>query len=367
MLILAAGVAATALVGQQEPTIDYQVVAPDYSAPFAQATTEVAATQDTSVTLDFSNATVSSVLQTLHGYGFNYLISDRDIPEGTTITLSVKNQSVDGLANAIAAALGGSWADKGGVYLFVKNGGFAFAPAMPALEAPKFGGTTPALPPAVAITPPSASPFGQNLQITPKVFMDPFGQQRYSSLSPDQRKRLESELKKLRDILKDLPSKANRKSDDKSKVSPEEYRSFEKLLREVQQEIQSLEPSPFFEYQNITPRFQFTTPPNLKMAPDGQNWEYTTPNVKQFEFTLPKANGQTPFEYTAPEIWARRPSHFDELLKSLTQRQKDLQKSQGYLKMDDLTAQQKQMLGLKGAGEFEIHVKTKDGELTIKS
>jgi hypothetical protein len=60
-------------------------------------------------------------------------------------------------------------------------------------------------------------------------------------------------------------------------------------------------------------------------------------------------------------------SHIDELLKSITAEQKELQKKQGYLKVSDLTPEQRNMMGIKGDGTIEITI-VRDGEtLKIKS
>ncbi|HWD37460.1 MAG TPA: hypothetical protein VG944_01310 [Fimbriimonas sp.] len=109
----------------------------------------------------------------------------------------------------------------------------------------------------------------------------------------------------------------------------------------------------------------FTTPDkNFKFengkgwfTPDGKEFKlWSTPDGKSFNFG--KGDG----------VFFMKHVDYDSLLKSLTDKQKDLEKSQGYLTLDDLTPKQREMLGIDHqSGNFEF-VFEKDGQkLTIKS
>jgi hypothetical protein len=53
-------------------------------------------------------------------------------------------------------------------------------------------------------------------------------------------------------------------------------------------------------------------------------------------------------------------------LKSLSSNQKDTQSKRGYIRYDDLTREQKRLLGVRPDGKFEIRLKVNQDEVVVR-
>jgi hypothetical protein len=108
------GAAATA----QDASLDTQLVTPVYSRPAMGATLE---TSDDRVSVHFHDAKASEVLAWLEDHRVNFVVATGELPTGLRVTLSIQDESVDSVANAIARALGGHWDREGGVRVFRRD------------------------------------------------------------------------------------------------------------------------------------------------------------------------------------------------------------------------------------------------------
>ena len=331
-LILAAGIAANMIVTQQDPMIDYQVVTPEFARLTVLNPRLSPFTQDDRISLHVQKGSVQSVLKTLEAHGFSYVIADGGFPPNQTISLSIDSASVQDIADAVAAALGGHWVNKNGVHVFEKD---PFALVSPST----FSTVKSNNPPTSVFQFPKGLPFAQGLA----------PQDRLSQLPPASRKAIEAAMKKLRDLLQKTQTEKN--GSKGSSMSPTEKAKLNGLIDQLQRELGALDPNGY--------------------SMPYRTFQYSTPQFKEYGFNQPFTwNWQTPpqnFSYAAPQAYGGHPARLGELLKSLTPHQKDLQKQQGYLKYDDLTSAQQKMLGIKSAGSFEVHYKSKDGDLTIKN
>jgi hypothetical protein len=63
-----------------------------------------------------------------------------------------------------------------------------------------------------------------------------------------------------------------------------------------------------------------------------------------------------------------RRTDFEGFVKSLSDSQKDLMRSQGYLKVSDLTSEQRKMLGIEGdPGHFQLQYEKDGVKIIVKS
>jgi hypothetical protein len=120
-----------------------------------------------------------------------------------------------------------------------------------------------------------------------------------------------------------------------------------------------------------TSPFQFTVPKSGDQKGLQEYRFFTTPPNGQFkgfddksiqDLLKGQGNDLRVFTFGAPKV------DFEKFVKSLSDHQKELMKSQGYLKLDDLTARQREMIGVKGSPANMTITYTANGQtVTIKS
>ncbi len=268
---------ATALLGlagiglaSQEPEFDFQVATP-LGQP--DQVSLVSFQKQAGVSVRFNDAHVGEVLSWLEHQGVSFVVADPKLKE-RTITVSIENQPLDDVADAIASALGGHWEKQGNIRIY-RNG-------------------TRGVLDLYGFSKPGAQWF---------------------SLSPNQMKG--GGTKDY--VFQELPP------DKGLQNFGGQFKVFEKDLK------------------------------------SGKNSELFGSKVQD----LLKSNGKDRYSVFT---WGSNKFDFDKFSKSLTDHQKDLMKSQGYLKLSDLTAAQRDMIGVKETPEnLEIEYSKNGQTIKIKS
>lgn len=77
--------------------------------------------QDGKVNIDFDNASASDVLSWMKSAGVNFVVETSEVPKDKKLTVHIKGQPMDKAIESIADALGMTWTKKGQIYT-LKNG-----------------------------------------------------------------------------------------------------------------------------------------------------------------------------------------------------------------------------------------------------
>jgi uncharacterized coiled-coil protein SlyX len=368
-----AGLAISAI----EPQFDYELAAPSQATPVLYQASP-------NVSVQFHDTSVGDVLSWLEKQGVSFVVSDPKLKE-RTITLNIQNQPLDEVVDAIANALGGHWDRKGNIRIYKDGEGFGmYSFTMPqiktfdknymdGLPVPDGGqGTWNVVPPAL--------PDGK----LPQVWNVPPGQpgmQQFRIWSDDPKAR---ELEKQLDELRKNPDQ-----------NSEKIKELEKKLGELRKsevggfafgdgngpEVWNMPPGQFRIWGD-DPKAQELEKQlkELRKNPDLNDEKIKELQKKLSElrksevggFAFGEGSGQGTWNVVPPA--GIKPYHFsfgfdlDRFTKSLSDKQKELMKSQGYLKIDDLTDEQRSQLGIVGHPEhFELDY-SKDGQdIVIKS
>ena len=302
-----------------------------------------------SVTVSFSNAPVSQVLDWLRKQDANFVVATSSLPSDLRLTLNVKDEPLSVVEKVIANAMGGNWANHDGILVFQKGLGGDSPFALLGSDGHMF-----------KVLPNGSSQFfagpdGKSFELKLKD-LDKLGDQ----LGPEFQKKMQDQFgpefqKKMQD---QFGPEFQKKLQDK--FGPE----FQKKLQdqfgpEFQKKLQD-EFGPEFQKKlqdQFGPEFQkkmrdqFGPEFQKKMEEQAKKWEGQTR-----VFSDGKSGGV--FRFTNQDL--------DGLMASLTTDQRDLMKRRGYLTPKDLTEKQRKMLG-NVSGKFEVKVKTDKGEMTVKS
>lgn len=117
-------------------------------------------------------------------------------------------------------------------------------------------------------------------------------------------------------------------------------------------------------------KFEFKTAPRFELFKDGKGFQGFTPEQqKKIEKSLELSRKQ--FQ-ALPDFQKLRTldsgtTNVDALLKSITLAQKEIIQKQGFLKLSDLTAEQRKFTGFSGDGSFEMTITRGKETLKIKS
>ncbi len=319
------------------------------------------------VSVDFNHAPVSDVLDWLSKNGASFVAADSEIPKDTTITMSIKDQPIDEVVDAIASALGGHWERNGGVRVFRHGGQGGFG------EMRMDGNWTTPTPPVqfkMALPPGKFKTFkdGSKVFVTPEgdnvqAFGDSSGK---FFVMPDMKNFPMPDMKDLPDMeklraqlkehLKDMPRMSHKSIQDMEKAikdsqvemmkSGDEVKISENAMLEAQKAVEKAQkehPEAFRDSKSFFVAPWSKNGRSFTLAPDG-GWAGSMFNVLSHGQNLTK------------------------LLSSLSPDQKELNRRQGYLRTSDLTQSQRNMLGISGESKNWTIKISKDGEeVTIKS
>lgn len=321
------------------------------------------------VSVDFNHAPVSDVLDWLSKNGASFVAADSEIPKDTTITMSIKDQPMDEVVDALASALGGHWERNGGVRVFRHGGGGGFG------EMRMDGNWTTPQPPTqfkMAMPPGKFKTFkdGNKVFVTPdgdnvQAFGDDNGK---FFVMPDMKNFQMPDMKDLPNLDK-LRSQLKEQLKDVPGMSPEAMQEMEKAIKESQAEMMKsgdemkISEKAMLEAQKAMEKARKEHPEAFKG--DGNSF-----------FIAPRSENGRTFTFTTPE-GGRAGGRFNvmahgqnltKLLGSLSPEQKELNRRQGYLRPSDLTQSQREMLGISGdAKNWTIKINKDGEEVTIKS
>lgn len=262
-----------------------------------------AAVNERRVSVRFENTPVRDVLRWMTREGINFLTTDDQLPADRRVTLNVTDRPLREVLNALGEALGGRWESRNGLYVFRRGASFGFAPrSAEELRA-----------------------FGDSFQIQPGKP----GELRVYGFSPDN-----EAMKKLREEMRKNPRSFGPDSE-----------AMKKLREEMKNKVRILPPD-----GNSSFYYRFGDGDVRKLNPE---------EMKKF-----RARVETQMKELRdmPGVVRVRAADIAGLLKSLTPAQREKHKNQGYLTPEDLTPEQRRMLGSMGErGEFRMIV-TRDGE-----
>jgi len=264
--------------------------------------------QDKNVSMDFKNADAQDVFDWLKKSGVNYVVETGSIPKGKKLTVNIKGRKIGEAVEAIAEALGMGVTKKGETYVLHPGSGWAAYTLGDgkAFSVPQLG-----------------KDGAKGWQISPR------------DLSQD----WEKWSKEFKDSFKDLP---------KTEWDEKEWEKFSKELKDSLKDI-----------------------PQWKEMPDGG--KFTLKNVPPMKWQFKGLDGK---EFKGLKEWKELKDlhlpemHFGDLgklVESLTPEQLEKNKSKGYLTIDDLTAEQRKMLGsFDGDGDFTVKFEKDGKSVTIK-
>ncbi|HEY0866982.1 MAG TPA: hypothetical protein VGE01_06380 [Fimbriimonas sp.] len=304
----------------QDPRLDYSFAAPSLdesetgpSAAWAQ-TSPAPAVASKLVSVSFSNAGLPEVLGWMRKQGINFVM-DEALAKNRRVTLNVVNLPIGKVMDAVAESLEGHWVQRDGIYVFRSGPGFytQFG-SMPAFTVPSVPGSR-FDPPKVDVKV-KTLPQGQGW--APRAFEWKF---------VNDEEIVEKVTKELRQSLRD------------SKVADEAF--WERFSNELAKSLK----------KNLKERDAIFTDVT-------KTYKIDTIDPKALEEIRAKF-GSTSISRTMD---AKRFSQ------SLTPVQKELHKKQGYLKISDLTPEQREMLGIKGDGEnIELEFRMDGDAIKVRS
>jgi|GEM_PF-5941515 len=396
----------------QEPSIDTQIVAP--VATKASDTFTSTDVDDSRISLHFRNAKPSEVFAWLESHGINFVASSGEFSDDARITLNLKDEPIETALNAIARALGGRWERDNGVRIFKRRGAEVWAQAGPLSSAKdwaelsksapwaKDGFQLPKMPPMPPMPPMPSMPKMPAMPPLPKF--DDRGmnsedwQKKYGAdyekkikqytdeiqkkFGPEYQKRMEEYSKKLQEKFgPEYEKKMKLYTDEQNKFFGPEY---QKKMKEYEQKFQK-EFGPEFqkEMKDWSKQFDgktfkmdpfFLKNGNLGSAKDQADFDKL---FKQSDKFMKEFNPRTfdhdlfkgkKLEWKSDPMFKLNghPVDVKAFLKTLTPDQKDKMSKRGYIWWDDLTGEQKEALGGRPGGKFEIKYKIDDDEIAIR-
>lgn len=364
VILVGSALAATA----QDPSLDTQFVAPAVGGIQASASTTPTANR---VSVRFRDAKVSEVLDWLEAHKVSFVISAGDVPRDTTITLNLEDRPLESVVTAIGQALGGHWSRTGGIWIFKKG-------ISPFGEVSGLSGDTTWGPmfvpnaktgPFSFFTPPDQKSLNE-LQKSGGTFFAPpqFDGKGFDGRMIDGKS---FDAKNFEKSMKDLQDKM------KKSFGPDFQEKLKKLAEEAAKNRDAF-PAPgakAFEFQfKDLERMQIDA---KKMAEDAARAAKEGTPFSTFKFDMAPFSGAkppiggkffVPSGGVHPHIFVSAGGSLDikGFLKNLTSEQRDKMSKRGFIWWDDLTPQQKNQLGGRPDGRFEIRYKINDDEITIK-
>lgn len=267
------------------------------------------------VSLRVSDASLKDVLSKLPKVDY---VVDADAFKGRRITLSLTDVTTTEALNAIASALDAHWESVGGVRVLKKGAGLGFNGTgfrtftVPSEEFQFFGD--------------GKTQFRTMPRIEMKeLFKDGKG---FQGLSLEQEMDIQEALEEAQKHALEQPN-----LDEKTRKAIEEAFKSQKESFRALQEANGLR---------------------------GGAYEKARADIEARRKAIEQSR-------RSADSVGRNEVEVDDLLKSLTPAQKDLAKSQGYLKLSDLTPEQRKLTGHTGDGTFDLTI-TRDGQtLKIKN
>jgi hypothetical protein len=369
--------AAVAGGSAQDPSMDLQIAAPvltDTEVVVPQAVTvqtattttdhlitvrDAAAAQENKVTAQFRNAKASDVLEWLEKRGINFVVNDGDIKSDVRVTLSVTDAPQESVLDALASALGGHWERRNGIRVFRKGPGqvFGFATTVPG---------APSAPLNLAVPP---TPF---MKFESKDFDKDFAKrmkelstQMEKQFGPEYRKQLEQNMKDVRAFTFGDGKMLELQGKEREEV----MKMAEEARREAMKEAAQARREAMKEAERARAEGQRAREEAQRARVEGQRArEEATRSVRSSSGSI-SVYGSPRMGTTRTFITPSFPvdgMNMGKFLKSLSSAQKDTQRKRGYVRYDDLTREQKHLLGVRPDGKFEIRIKVNQDEVIVR-
>lgn len=337
--------------------------------------------QNKNVTVDFVNAPASEVLAWLKKAGVNFVIDTEDVPQDKRLTVHIKNQPMDKAIEAIADALGLGWTKKGNIYT-LKQGGFGnwttFSPDSKAFKVlgDKDGQTW-------KFSPEDSKKweeFGKEMGEKFKDFDWKQGDGRVFQWDGEKMKEWEGKLKDMPKFeFKELPEGTFKMDEKQWEKFSKDWESFgekfgeqfkdmpewkgldDKQLEELHEKLKDMPKLQLDNKQMKELHEKLKSMPKIQL--DGKQMKELREKMKD----MPKIDGELMKKLKdLPDIKVPM-SDLGKLIESLTPAQLEKNKSKGYLTPEDLTPEQRKMLGdWSRDADFNIVVTREGKTITLK-
>jgi hypothetical protein len=365
----------------QDPTMDLQIAAP------VLTDTEIApqvtpASQGAKVTAQFRNAKASEVLEWMEKRGVNFVVNDDDIKPEAKVTLSVTDVPLEAVLDSLAAALGGHWERRDKMRIFHKGPGFFSIQGQPAFPSsgsfPAQGtfGATPKAPMNFAVPPIPPTAF-DGKAFDGKAFDKDFAKRMKEmaakmekDFGPEFQKKMEQHMKEFKAYtledgkLRELQGKEREEALKNAKGQREEAL---KMSEQQRAEARKMAEKARVDGRKVAEEARKMAAEARKMAEkaraEGQRAYTLSPNGNVYRLAPSTRDGRRSFITPSFPVNGMDMGKF---LKSLSSNQKDTQEKRGFIRYDDLTREQKHLLGVRPDGKFEIRLKVNQDEVVIK-
>jgi hypothetical protein len=375
-------IALTAVVAggtAQDPSMDLQIAAPvltsDQVYGTAVTTTAPAQHQGNKVTAQFRNSKASEVLEWMEKRGVSFVVNDGDIKPDAKVTLSVTDVPLESVLDALAAALGGHWERRDKIRVFHKGQGFATV----------YGNTNlnslHRLAPGTAMT--MEVPAQGFMKFEGKAFDKDF-EKRMKEMSAEMEKKFGPEFqKKFHENMKDFQAFSHQ---DGAKFRALQGKELEEALKMSEGDRKAA----MKEAEQARKEAMKMAEEARKMAGEARKeamkdaeraraeaQKARVEALKSREISGRAFTTDTRVYRVAPGIRDGRrtfitPSFpvdgmdMGKFLKSLSSSQKDTQEKRGFIRYNDLTREQKHLLGVRPSGKFEIRLKVNQDEVVVR-
>lgn len=297
------------------------------------------------ISIHADGASLKDVLKELRRQKIDFAVDPEQFGD-RKITLNLTDVPLSTALSAIAGALDAHWESVGSVHV-LKRGGSAFGAA----RAPIFGEgfrtfTMPALPQGEFFN-------SQQAMETARKALEEAqkGLRSNSKLSDEERREAEKAMEEARKALSGSRVEMEKALEEARKAMANQKFDFKSMDIDVQKALEEARKG-------------------MSAAPGARSYRGLSPKeAEEFRKAMERIRGTQgePFRKRLDGTRARiilDGQDFDGLLKSMTAEQKERMKSPGYLKVSDLTPEQRKMAGIRDGGKIEITI-TKNGE-TLK-
>lgn len=308
--------------------------------------------QDKRVTVRI-NGTLDDVVKWLGDTGVSFVLENRSLAS-RKVTLNLVNQPIEDAIAAIAEALDVSWSKRGEVYVL--------------------GGSRPAIAPRVFAVPKVDSKIAPKAEfrIAPKADL--------KGLSPQDRAKIEAEIKKSIEAAQKAIEETEVRiwtpgAPTAPGMSDKERKAFEEAMAKVREELKRV-PGEVRVWTDAKPmtdaeRKAFEESmkklrEEMKRLPDDIR-VHVAPLTDEQKKALDRVKVELKDLPKVPKVpVVLNKDNIGQLLKSMSPAQRAKHDKEGFLKLSDLTAAQKKLLG-NPSGTFTISVNMDGQKLTIKN
>jgi hypothetical protein len=329
-----------------------RVAVPHQSATAGQATTDVVVTvvapsapeDQTRVTATFRSAKPSAIFDWLEKQGVSFIVKEGDISEDVRVTLNLRNAPLNVVLDSLASALGGRWERRDDVHTF-----------HPGARAPFFGRAD--MPRAFSL--PESGPLPTMPQDFEKAFGPEFAK-RFETLGVEIERSFGPEFEaKMQEMAERAQAEAKRAQDHAAKGRAEAQKAREQAVKvQVEARKRAMEA----QRQEVEARKHELRSREIVVE------QLRKAHGKDSVLVVP-GNSVTIRTKEAQNWLATEPANIERFLNSLTTAQKDSQKKRGYVRYNELTREQKQLLGIKPPtrpGSWEVSFKLNGKSATIR-